>query len=304
MAERFGGKFSPSPRPSPKTEIESLPAERLPRVQHRQEGWPFWIVVAALPFGAGAFGAGPEVLARSLGALGVLALGAYLLREGLRAEAAYEARRVARRPAFPRKIFAAVLIGAGLALGATDPAMGLAGAAVTGLIGLGLTVAAFGFDPARDKGMEGIDPIQQNRVARAVEAGEAHLAAMREAIARAQDGRLETRVAAFAETARALFRAVEEDPGDLSAARRYMGVYLQGARDATAQFADLWAQSRDAKARADYEALLDDLERNFTARTRDLIANGREGLEIEIEVLRERLAREGLAPAETETHNP
>ena len=45
------------------------------------------------------------------------------------------------------------------------------------------------------------------------------------------------------------------------------------------------------------DLLLDDLEANFTARTRSLIANGREGLEIEIDVLRDRLAREGLALA-------
>ena len=36
--------------------------------------------------------------------------------------------------------------------------------------------------------------------------------------------------------------------------------------------------------------------RNFTARTKALLANDREGLDVEIEVLRDRLAREGLAP--------
>ena len=41
----------------------------------------------------------------------------------------------------------------------------------------------------------------------------------------------------------------------IAATRRYMGVYLQGARDATVKFADLYAQTRDPRARADYEAL-------------------------------------------------
>jgi hypothetical protein len=105
-------------------------------------------------------------------------------------------------------------------------------------------------------------------------------------------------VALFTATARNLFEAVEADPSDLTAARRYMGVYLMGARDATVKFTDLWTATRDENARADYEALLGDLESNFTARTRSLIENGRDGLDVEIEVLRERLAREGVRPAE------
>lgn len=298
MAERFGGKYSPqAPRPGAGDDLHGIPPERLPGARHRLAGRPVWIAAAALPFLLGAFGDGPVALARHLGGFALIAGAAALMREGLKAEAAYDARRTARRPALPRKMLAAFTFALGIGLGATSPEMGTPGAAMAGLIGFGLMLAAFGLDPMRDKGMEGIDRAQQDRVARVVTEGEAHLAAMRAAIARAGEPRLETRVALFAERARALFRAVEEDPGDLAAARRYMTVYLQGARDATVQFADFWAQTRDAKARADYEALLDDLEANFTARTQSLIETGREGLEIEIEVLRERLAREGIAAA-------
>ena len=108
------------------------------------------------------------------------------------------------------------------------------------------------------------------------------------------DARLTARTEAFAASARGLFRAVEDDPADLTAARRYMTVYLQGARDAGEKCADLWASRRDETARAAFESLLDDLEANFTARTRALLDSGREGLEIEIEVLRDRLARDGV----------
>ena len=47
-----------------------------------------------------------------LGAFAGLMLSAWLLNEGLRAEDAYDARAVARPPAIPRKLFAAVLTGA------------------------------------------------------------------------------------------------------------------------------------------------------------------------------------------------
>ena len=92
--------------------------------------------------------------------------------------------------------------------------------------------------------------------------------------------------------ARALFRQVESDPGDLTAARKYLSVYLMGARDATVKFADHWAQSRDATARADWEALLTDLETTFADRSKALLVNDRTDLDIEISVLRDRLKME------------
>ena len=87
-----------------------------------------------------------------------------------------------------------------------------------------------------------------------------------------------------------MFRTVEGDPRDLTAARKYIGVYLMGARDATAKFADHYAATGDEKARVTYGALLDDLETNFASRTQALLDNERTDLTVEIDVLRERLA--------------
>lgn len=295
MAERFGGQYSPSPkRDLAGREIDKRPPAPL---KHRLEGRPFWITLAAAPFVLTAFGDGLVGLVRALGAFALIGAGAMLTREGLRAEAAFDARSKARKPAFPRKIFGAILFGAGIGLGAQAPEMGLGGAIAVGAVGVVLNLLAFGLDPLKSKGMEGIDTFQQDRVLRVVAEGEKHLAAMRDAITRTGDHALLARIDRFTTTAREMFRVVEEDPGDLSSARRYMGVYLMGARDASVKFADVWTQTRDASARDAYEALLDDMEANYTARTRALIADGRDGLDIEIDVLRDRLAREGLAMA-------
>ena len=135
---------------------------------------------------------------------------------------------------------------------------------------------------------------QTDRVARAVDEAERHLATMKDAIRRAEVPALDRRVAPFADTARSMFRVVEEDPSDLTSARRYLGVYLLGARDATVQFADLYARSKNEDARRDYETLLDDLETSFTQKTEKLLKNDKSMLDVEIEVLRERLQREGI----------
>lgn len=291
MARRFGGRYSPEPRPGDEPR-GGFRGKRRTRAGGRVNA----LFVAPVFFLFTAFAQPPAGMALDLAAFGVLILAAWLTRSGLEAEEAYEARNVARRPAIPRKLFASVLTGAGLYLGGFVPGASLVNPVIFGILGAVLHFLAFGPDPMRDKGMEGIDGHQSDRVARAVDEAERHLAAMRDAIRRAGDRQLEARVERFQATAREMFRTVENDPRDLVAARRYLGVYLMGAKDATVKFADIWGRSRDGKARADYERLLDDLEANFAARTRTLLEDDRSALDIEIEVLRERLQREGIRP--------
>ncbi|GAB4300800.1 MAG: 5-bromo-4-chloroindolyl phosphate hydrolysis family protein [Roseovarius sp.] len=250
-----------------------------------------------LPLIWAAFTSGPAGLALNLAALGLLLLAAWLTREGLRAQEAFEARRIARRPAFPRKIAGSLATGAGLALAGFAADGALAAPAVYGVVGALLHMLAFGLDPMTDKGMEGVDRLQTDRVARAVDKAESYLRQMTEAVARAGDREAEARVERFQASVRKMLRTVENDPRDLTAARRYLTVYLMGARDATIKFADLQARARDAGARADYFVLLSDLEQNFIDKTRALLSDDAADLEIEIEVLRDRLRREGIRPA-------
>lgn len=252
------------------------------------------IFLPALPLVFTSLNEGAIGLALGLGAASIWVLGGFLLREGLRAEAAYHARRVAKRPAIPRKVYSAILIGAGTTLASYANEPGMIAPLLFGGIATGLHLTAFGLDPMSDKGAEGIDAFQQSRVARAVDEAEQYLSDMSDAIRRAGDRRLEARVEQFQTTARDLFRTVEEDPRDLTAARKYLSVYLMGARDATIKFADIYSRSQDAQARGDYETLLDDLEENFAARNAKMLLEDRSDLNIEIDVLRDRLQREGV----------
>ncbi len=294
MAQRYGGKFSPEPQ-SPGPEEGSFRGARRTRAGGRVN----LLFLAPLPLIWAAFTAGPVGLALNLGALGIMLLAAWLTREGILAQEAYEGRKIARRPGFPRKIAASVLTGLGLGLAGFASGGGIVAPLIYAVLGAVLHSFAFGLDPLKDKGMEGVDLFQTDRVARAVDEAEKHLAVMTEAIKHAGDRQLEARVEQFAATARKLFRTVEEDPRDLTAARKYLSVYLMGARDATVKFAEINARNRDSGAKADYTALLDDLEGNFAARTEALLRDDKVDLDIEIEVLRARLQREGIRPPTT-----
>ncbi len=299
MAQRYGGEFSPgdktgdkagdraaAPRPAPQSPFAG-------KTRTRAGGRVNLLFLAPFPLIWKAFASGAVGLALYLAAFGILILAAWLTREGIVAQEAYDARRIARRPALPRKMLGSLLTG--LALGVAGYAgHGTLEAAIFAVLGAALHLFAFGPDPLTDKGAEGIDQFQSDRVARAVDEAEKRLKEMADAILRAEDRATARRVEQFQATVRAMFRTIEDDPRDLTPARKYLSVYLMGARDASVKFADLYARTRDEKAKAAYAALLDDLEANFAARTEKLLTDNRTDLDIEIDVLRERLAREGV----------
>ena len=115
MAQRFGGKYSPTqddsddaPSPGAYDGARVDPAGARANV----------LFVPAIPLVFTSLNSGAVDLALALVAAAFLTLAAWLLREGLRAESAYHARRVARRPAFPRKFVACGLTGGGVAIAA------------------------------------------------------------------------------------------------------------------------------------------------------------------------------------------
>jgi len=171
---------------------------------------------------------------------------------------------------------------------------GLVTSLIFGAVAAGAHVIGFGLDPMRKKGLEGVSEFETDRVARAVDKAEDLVRATLDASKRIGDRGLESRVERLANSARAVFRTVEDDPRDLPRARKFMSVYLMGARDATAKFADLYSRERDPEARHKYEALLSDLEASFEEHRETLLIDNRTDLDVEIEVLRERLQTEGL----------
>lgn len=292
MSKRFGGKFSPQPMGSD----EHPPQFRDRKVARSNLGAKFLYLPAFIMLVAGLRETGTNALAMvlELGAFAALALGAWLLGEGIKAQDAYEARKVARPPAIPRKAMAAVLAAIGVTVGYFSGTGAVFSSLTFGVVAGAAHLAAFGLDPMKKKGLEGVSEFETDRVARAVEKAEDILKGITDASKRIGDRTLEARVERLASSARSVFRAVEDDPRDLPRARKFMSVYLMGARDATVKFADIYRQNRDPQARATYEALLDDLEQSFTEHRETLLLDNRSDLDVEIEVLRERLATEGL----------
>lgn len=299
MAQRYGGKYSPDGSSKDAGTQDERPLYHGARVDpvgaRSNVLFAPPIVLAATSLTSGAAG-----LAIGLVGAGVLLLGAWLLRDGLRAQAAYDERKIARRPAIPRKFFAAVCAGVGVGLAAFKSDPGMVAPALYGLSAFALHIGAFGVDPLKHKGMEGIDTFQQDRVAKVVDEAETYLTAMEDAVRRAGDRQVEARVQRFHAKAKDLIRTVEEDPRDLTAARKYLGVYLMGARDAAVKFADIYSRTQDRGAKSDFMMLLTDLEESFGQKNQKLLLDNNADLTVEIDVLRDRLQREGVRLTEPE----
>ena len=159
-AQRFGGQYS--------QEGATTPAGKPTAGARGPAGAGWLIAVAALPLALTAFSAdGAGAFGLSLAALFVLLAAGFLVREGAKAQAAFEARTTARRPAFPRKIFGAVLTGVGLMLAILSDGGGMVSAAGIGMIGALLALVAFGPDPLRSKGIDETNAYATARAARA-----------------------------------------------------------------------------------------------------------------------------------------
>ena len=308
MARRYGGRYSPgarqpgqssAPTGTPATPFRGRAAMSVDIRALLMFVWPTPLLLSAL----GALGSGaPFRMALLLLAYAGLMLGAWLLREGQRAEVAYRARTIARSPAFPRKIAAAVLSGAGVALaswlgGDGGGVLATGGQLIGGIAFGGLTIGAhllaFGIDPLRAKGTgETLAAGELDRVAEALDRAEARLAEIERLAHAMRDREIDTRVARLNAAVRDMIRMVEKDPRDMGRARRYLNVYLTGAEEATRKYAENRERLADPALRGEYLALLTDLEASFGRGREVLLLDDRTDLEVEIEVLRERLAQE------------
>jgi hypothetical protein len=295
-AQRYGGRHSPAgSRPDgapPPPAFRGRPAARVSIRARAMYLLPLPLLFAGI--GAIRRGAAGEMLAE-IGGFAGLMLAAWLLNEGLRAEAAFEARKVAKPPALPRKLVAAVLTGVAVfGVGFASLSQGVLGSAAFGVVAALAQLAAFGLDPMRAKGIEGADAFATERVAKAIDAAEALVRETTAAAARLGDRRMEGRIDRICDQAREVFRVIENDPRDLARARVFLNVYLRGLRDATVKLADLKGRGGDRAAEAKFEALLGDLESSFATQRTHLLEDNRSDLDVEIEVLRERLQQDGL----------
>ena len=154
---------------------------------------------------------------------------------------------------------------------------------------------AFGLDPMRKKGLEGVDEFATERVARAIDQAEALVRQTADAAKRIGDRRLEGRVERLCDQAREVFRVVEQDPRDLEpGADLPQRLPARPARRDGQVRRRLEPQPRRRGAHGTTRRCSAISRQSFATHRTHLLEDDRSDLDIEIEVLRERLQQDGL----------
>lgn len=87
---------------------------------------------------------------------------------------------------------------------------------------------------------------------------------------------------------------IERDPRDAARARRFLHLYLDSAEKVTVEYARTHRQMRNRPLEQNFRQLLIDMEQTFEAQHQKLLENDVLTLDVEIEVLKARLKREGI----------
>jgi 5-bromo-4-chloroindolyl phosphate hydrolysis protein len=226
---------------------------------------------------------------------GLFLAGALLLRRGLLSEAEYARRRVARAP-WPLKTLGSGIIA--LATGVTawlgagqNPLIAIA-FGLAALLGCYLT---YGFDPRAPKRFTDRDGVDTtDRVLEALAQAEQGIAAIEQATRDIRNAELNNRLRRITALARQILKLLEEDPRDLRRARKFLNVYLDGAKQVTEGYAKTHARVSTPELEDNFRRVLSTIEEVFQEQQQKLLETDVTDLDVQIEVLTTQLKREGV----------
>ncbi len=104
----------------------------------------------------------------------------------------------------------------------------------------------------------------------------------------------QAQVVRIADHAEGVLEGILADPGDIRRARRFMATYLERATQSVSQFVLAEAKGTASAHRTDFNATLDVIEQAFDEQKQRLDAEDTIDLEVQLDVLRKQMEREGL----------
>jgi 5-bromo-4-chloroindolyl phosphate hydrolysis protein len=217
------------------------------------------------------------------------------LRKGLQAEAAYTQNPIARAPKSPLKTLAAIItaLATGLIawLGAqhTLPvALMFAGGAFLGMY------LSYGFDPRQEKKIADAQGYSGDEILRMLEESSQIIRSIEQANNKIRNSELNQRIENICAIADRILAEIESDPRDIRRARKFLNVYLDGARQVTEGYAKTHQQTQSGQLEQNFRNVLETIESVFQEQHQKLLEEDVFDLDVKIEVLTTQLKREGI----------
>lgn len=229
-------------------------------------------------------------------ALGLTWFSAYFLRRAAHFEWESRRRKWAQSTRVPWRFSAAVFAaGAGL----TVPVFLLGHNLVVGILGgvgaFAGVVFRYGLDPQYDKSKDvSRFGVTTEEVIEVLDEAEANLQQIETASGQIGNTELKVRLGRIVASTREVLGLIEEDPKDLRRARKFLKVYLLGARNVTQQYARTHQHQENEELEQNFRNVLNSIESVIQEQHDKLLENDVLDLDVKIEVLEAQLKHEGI----------
>jgi 5-bromo-4-chloroindolyl phosphate hydrolysis protein len=260
-------------------------------------GLLLYVLAAPLPFAAivALAGGGLSAAAASAAAFVLISLGASLNRRGMLEELVAPERRFTRSLRLPHKYLAVLSIGAGTAVAAYGAVGQSAPVSLVFalLAGLGFHLSYRLPAPASVLGLTR-ERVPDRALQSALEQAERRILSIEKAALSIGNPELEQRLGRIAAKGRAVLQVIVERPGERYRARKFLNVYLEGAERVAGRYARTHRLARGRALEENFRNVLVEIERVFDRQLSRLAEHDVFDLDVQIEVLRRQLEREGI----------
>ncbi len=215
---------------------------------------------------------------------------AWCLRKGLQAESP-----ITRTPKLPLKMLAAIItaLATGMIawLGAQQTlpvALMFAGGAFLGMY------LSYGFDLRQKKMIADAQGYSGDEILRMLEESSLIIRSIEQANDKIRNTELNQRIENICAIADRILAEIESDPRDIRRARKFLNVYLDGARQVTEGYARTHQQTQSGQLEQNFRNVLETIETVFQEQHQKLLEEDVFDLDVKIEVLTTQLKREGI----------
>lgn len=231
----------------------------------------------------------------NVGGCAAFLLAANLLRKGILAEKQYQEKTITQPPKWPLKTVASLIVAITTAwvafMGAdhsffTSLAFGLG--ALAGMIFL------YGSDPRQEKMVTGTHGYTAEEISETIDEAEAQISGIEQANKQIHNREFNQRIRTICVHAREVLGMLEEDPGDIRRARKFLNVYLDGALKVTEGYADMQRKHQSEQLTQNFDNVLKTIESVFIEQKQKLLEDDVLDLDVKIEVLAAQLKHEGV----------
>ncbi|WP_428352911.1 5-bromo-4-chloroindolyl phosphate hydrolysis family protein [Methyloprofundus sp.] len=222
-------------------------------------------------------------------------LAASLLRRGMLAQKEYQDKKITNAPKWPLKTLAAIIVAlttAGIAfIGAGNSFFVALAFGLGALVGMSLL---YGFDPRKEKMIAGFHGYTAEEISATIDDAESQISGIERANKEINNRSFNKRIHTICQHAREILSMLEEDPGDIRRARKFLNTYLDGALKVTQGYADMQSKHATEQLTDNFENVLYTIESVFVEQKQKLLADDVLDLDVQIEVLTAQLKHEGV----------